>query len=60
MCVINDHEELISDNYSHISNILLEVRYQEGVIIEKDCSCDSSYMLSTMIRVGKAIREKFY
>ena len=23
MCVINDHEELISDNHSHISNIML-------------------------------------
>ena len=57
ICIINDHEELISDNHSHISNIMLKVRYQEGNIIEKDCSCDSSYMLSIMIRVGKAIRE---
>ena len=51
---------MISDNHSHISNIMLKVRYQEGDIIEKDCSCDSSYMLSAMIRVGKAIREKFH
>ena len=44
ICVINNHEELISDNHSHISNIMLKLRYQEGDIIEKDCSCDSSYM----------------
>ena len=39
---------------------MLKVRFQDGDIIEKDCSCDSSYMLSAMIRVGKAIREKFH
>ena len=60
ICVINDHEELISDNHSHISNIMSKVRCQEGDIIEKDCACDSSYMLSAMIRVGKAFREKFH
>ena len=51
---------MISDNHSHISNIMLKVRYQEGDIIKRDCSCDSSYMLSTIIQVGKAIREKFH
>ena len=60
ICVINDHEELISDNYSHISNIMLKVSYQEGDIIDRYCSCDSSYMFSTIIRVGKSIREKFH
>ena len=60
LCVINDHEELISDNHSRISNIMLKVRYKEGDIVDEDCSCDSNYMLSTMIRVRKAIREKFH
>ena len=39
---------------------MLKVRYQEGDIVEKYCSCDSSYILSAMIRVGKLIREKLY
>ena len=60
ICVINNHEELISNNHSHISNIMLKVRYQEVDIVERDCSSDSSYMLSAMIRVGKSICEKFH
>ena len=42
VCVINDHEELISDNHFHMSNTMLKVRYKEGDIVEKDCSCDSN------------------
>ena len=38
----------------------MKVRYQEGDIIEIDCSRDSIYMLSVMIRVGKAMRETFH
>ena len=60
ICVIDDHEELITDNHSYISNIMLKVRYQEGDIIERYCPCDFSYMFSTIIRVGKSIREKFH
>ena len=51
---------MISDNHSHISNIMLKVRYKEGYIVEIDCSCDFNYMLSAMKRAGKAIREKFH
>ena len=51
---------MISENHSHISNIMLRVRYEEGDIVEKDRSCDSNYMLSAMIRVGKVIREKLH
>ena len=60
VCAINDHEELISENHSYISNIMLKVRYKEGDIVEKNCSCDSDYRLSVMVRLGKAIREKFH
>ena len=51
---------MISDNHSHISNIMLKVRYKEGYIVEIDCSCDFNCMLSAMKRAGKAIREKFH
>ena len=42
ICVINDHGELISDNHYHISSIMLKVRYKEGDIVEKDCSCNDT------------------
>ena len=31
-----------------------------GEEIERDCSCDSQYMLSAMHRVGEAIRKKIF
>ena len=39
---------------------MLKVRYKEGDIVERDCSCEFNYMLSVMMRDGKAIREKFH
>ena len=38
----------------------MKVRSKQGDIVEKCFSCDSDYMLSTMIRVGQAIRENFH
>ena len=38
ICVINDYEEFISENHSHLSNIMLKVRYKQSDIIEKYCS----------------------
>ena len=60
ICVINNYEESVSEKHSHLSSIMLKVRYKEGDIVEKYCSCDSDYMPSTIIRVGKLIREKIY
>ena len=31
-----------------------------GDVVERDCSCDSNYMLTAMDRVGVKIREKFH
>ena len=36
----------------------MKVRHQKGDIVEKDINCDSDYLLESMKRVGKAIREK--
>ena len=35
---------------------MLKARYKQGDIVEKDCLYNSDYILSTMIRVGQAIR----
>jgi len=43
-----------------IHDITLKVRYIVGDEIEKDCSCDSKYMLSAMERVGTAMRQKYH
>jgi len=42
-----------------IDDVCMKVRMKIGDKVEKDCSCDSTYMLSAMERVGAAIREKF-
>ena len=41
-----------------LDDLTLRVRYKQGDMIERDCSCDSSFMLEAMNRVGQAIREK--
>ena len=43
-----------------VDDLALRVRYKIGDKIQKDCSCDSKFMLSCMHRVGKAIREKMF
>ena len=34
ICVINNYEESISEKHSHLSSIMLKVRYKEGDIVE--------------------------
>ena len=51
---------MISENHFDFSHIMLKVRYRQGDIVEKHHSWDSDYMLSIMIRVGQAIREKIH
>ena len=43
-----------------MSNQRLQVRNLIGDLYEEDCSCDSAYMREAMIRVGEAIRSKYY
>ena len=57
---INNDDELLDDNHFKLSEISLKVRNQEHDTVEKDCSCDSEYMLSAMNRVGEAIRQSFH
>ena len=49
---------MISDNHSQFSDIMLKVWYKQGDIAEKDCSCDSDYTSTVIIRAGQAIHEK--
>ena len=51
---------MLDDNHFKLSEISLKVRNQEHDTVEKDCSCDSEYMLSAMNRVGEAIRQSFH
>ena len=43
-----------------IEDLQLYVHINQGDEVEKDCSCDSSFMLETIPEVGKALREKFH
>ena len=43
-----------------LNDLHLKVRYNAGDKIERDVSCDSTYMLSTMRQVGIAMRETCY
>ena len=42
----------------NISDLTLRLCHQIGDKVERDTSCDSTYMLGSMDRVGKAIRTK--
>ena len=51
---------MLDDNHFKVSEIILKVRYKEHDTVEKDCSYDSEYMLSTMNIVGEVIRQNFH
>ena len=51
---------MLDDNNFKLSKISLKERYQEHDTVEKDCSCDSEYLLSAMNRVGEVIRQSFH
>ena len=38
----------------------MKVQVLHGDVIERDCSCDSDYMVSAMDRVGDAILKSFH
>ena len=43
-----------------IQDLILKVRYLDKDVVKRDCSCDSRYILSTMDRVGKAMRKLYH
>ena len=43
-----------------IEEVCLRVRLQIGDTIERDCSCDSEYMVGAMDRVGRAVRDAYH
>ena len=57
---IDNDDELLDDNHSKLSEISLEVRYQEYDTVENDCYYGSEYLLSAMNRVGEAIRQNVH
>jgi hypothetical protein len=42
-----------------LNDLHLKIRYKMGDIVQKECTCDSTYMLSIIRRVGTALRTKF-
>ena len=42
------------------NDLTLKVQMYAGDMVEKDCSCDSDFMLKVMDDVGTAIREKYH
>jgi hypothetical protein len=42
-----------------LDDVILQVRYKAGDIIEEEISCDSEFMLDVMDRVAKALRDSF-
>ena len=54
-----DDSHLPSSNLK-IEDIKVQVRHRIGDEIEEDVSCDSTYILSAMDRVGQAIRKAYY
>jgi hypothetical protein len=42
-----------------LDDVILQVRYKAGDIVEEDVSCDSEFMLGVMDRVGIALRAAF-
>ena len=48
---------MLDDKRFKVSETSLKARYQEHATVEQGYSCDSEYMLSTVNRVGEAIRQ---
>ena len=42
-----------------LDDLKLGVEVQPGDVVERDCSCDSDYMLRVMPEIGQALRNKF-
>jgi hypothetical protein len=43
-----------------ISDVIMNVRYEKGDLIQEDVNCDSKFMLENIRTVGEAIRSAFY
>ena len=48
---------MLDDKRFKVSETSLKVRYQEHATVEQSYYCDSEYMLSTVNKVGEAIRQ---
>jgi hypothetical protein len=46
------------DRPIELADFTLHLRVPSGTEYEKDCNCDSTFMLNTVREIGKAIREK--
>ena len=53
----NNKESTVPKVPLTIDNIKLQMRTSCGTIVEKNCWCDSSYMLTAMVWVWKATRK---
>ena len=42
-----------------LADLLIHVRVEKGTMVEKDCSCDSDYMIENIHHIGKSIREAY-
>ena len=43
-----------------VKDLMLKVQMHAGDVVEKDCSCNSEFILKVMDDVGKATREKYH
>jgi hypothetical protein len=43
-----------------LTDLELFVQQRSGDVIEEDCSCDSSFMLEIITKIGRSIRESFH
>ena len=42
-----------------MEDLLLHVRVEKGTMVEKDCSCDSSFMIEHIHEIGRKIRKAY-
>ena len=62
---ILDHQTL-RDNADHnlpprpleLNDITMKFQLEKGDKVQRDCNCDSQYMLSVMEEVGESIRQR--
>ena len=54
--VTNQNMEKISLT---MADLLLHVRVEKGTMVEKDCSCDSDFMIEHIHEIGKKIRKSY-
>ena len=55
-----DAENTVSKRNVLLKDLKIKVRYQQGDMVERECTCDSVYMSSAMRRVGEAMRAAYH